>query len=359
MHQQPAGSQAELSSWGGSETCGTCSPSCCPSWDCQRALGMAHLCVVLHQGSARHAPPVVAGCHNQCHISPRLCHADRQLNGGLGGWGGGRRVRDAPRVTHGPHTAHAGTHIHSPSQPAAGGPWAEPGARSSPAPAARGVPGRGTPHWSPAPPALKHKHVEGRALAQEQDVHRAADPALSTPHSEMDTRHPSASWARRLLQVPRKALGSPTNGTCGVCAPQMAVPTCTALSTGSAIPYPGTLMCAVHAPCVPNTPCMPPTPETAPHSTASEALIGARSQAVLPCPRLGHTDPFPGTLLALRAQAGQLQPSTARLCRLIQGSRMPGGLGVPIILSPFLAPGHPDRALQPTVCPLLSWSPQP
>lgn len=119
--------------------------------------------------------------------------------------------------------------------------------------------------------------------------------------------------------------------------------------------------CACHA-CTPwaaHTACPPPSPETAPHSTASGAFIGARGQAVPPCPRLGHADPFLGTLPAPRAQAGQLQPGAARLCHSIQGSRMPGGLGVPIILSPFLAPGHPHRAMQPTVYLLPSPSPQP
>lgn len=62
-----------------------------------------------------------------------------------------------------PRTAHSSTHIRSPSQPAAGGPWAKPGARSSPPPAAPAVPGRGTPRWSPAPPALRHSYREGRA----------------------------------------------------------------------------------------------------------------------------------------------------------------------------------------------------
>lgn len=108
-----------------------------------------------------------------------------------------------------------------------------------------------------------------------------------------------------------------------------------------------------------HTTCAPPSPETTPHSTASEGFIGTCSQAELPCPWLGCTDPFLGTLPAPRAQTGQLQPSAARLCRSIQGSGMPGGLGVPIILPSFLAPGHPDRARQATACPLLSLSPQP
>lgn len=145
-----------------------------------------------------------------------------------------------------------------------------------------------------------------------------------------------------------------------VCVPQIAVPTLTALSTGGAIPYPkhppACHACTLWAE---HTACAPPSPETTPHSTASEGFIGTCSQAELPCPWLGCTDPFLGTLPAPRAQTGQLQPSAARLCRSIRGSGMPGGLGVPIILPPFLAPGHPDRARQATACPLLSLSPQP
>lgn len=54
---------------------------------------MAHLCVVMDEGSSGHGPSVIAGCHNQRHVSPCLCHADCQLDGGLSGWGGGKGLR--------------------------------------------------------------------------------------------------------------------------------------------------------------------------------------------------------------------------------------------------------------------------
>lgn len=180
MHRQPEGSQADFSSWGGLGTHWTC-VSCCPSWGCCQVLDMAHLCVVMDKGSSSHGPPVIAGCHNQRHISPCLCHADCQLNGGLGGWGGGKVVRGARGghtwPLHCPQAAHTGTHIRSPSQPAAGGPWAEPGARSSPPPPSLGRSGMDTPHWNPAPPALEHKCGEGRAQSQEKGAR-----SLRYPH---------------------------------------------------------------------------------------------------------------------------------------------------------------------------------
>lgn len=208
MHRRPAGSEAELSSWGGLETQWTCSLSCCPGCSCWQALDMAHLCVVMDQGSTGHGPPVIAGCHNQCHVSPCLCHADRQLDGGLSGWGGGRGVGGAPGGTHArctaPHTAHTGTHIHSPSQPAARGPWAEPGARSSPPPPSRGVPGMDTPHWSPAPPALEHKYGEGRAQAQEKGVRNVRYPHYS--HSLLCCRHPGRALQPTVCPLLPKSL---------------------------------------------------------------------------------------------------------------------------------------------------------
>jgi len=137
-----------------------CLPSCCPMWGCLQALGTAHLSVVPHQRSAAHGSPVIAGCHDQCSISPCLCHAARQLDGGSSGWKGGSEVRDTPRGC-GPFVPQAHAHIRSLSLPAAGGPWAKHGAHGSPAPAAHGVPAGGTPRWSPAPPGLKCKHGEG------------------------------------------------------------------------------------------------------------------------------------------------------------------------------------------------------
>lgn len=183
---------------------------------------MAHLCVVLDQGSAGHSPSVVAGCHNQRHVGPCLCHADSQLYSSLGGWGGGKAVRNDPGDTHGPCTAHVGTHIRSLSQPAAGGPWEEPGAHISPRPAAQEVPGRGTPHWSLAPPALKHKHGKDCLDTEEGCLW---DSHSCPPHTSLSGGYytPGAAqcplpWARRLLQVPQKSLGSLTKGLCG-CAP--------------------------------------------------------------------------------------------------------------------------------------------
>lgn len=117
MHRQPEGSQADFSSWGGLGTHWTC-VSCCPSWGCCQVLDMAHLCVVMDKGSSSHGPPVIAGCHNQRHISPCLCHADCQLNGGLGGWGGGKGVRGAPGGAHmAPALPPGCPHRHSHSQP--------------------------------------------------------------------------------------------------------------------------------------------------------------------------------------------------------------------------------------------------
>lgn len=139
---------------------GMCPPSCCPSWGCLWAPGAAHLSVMPHQRSAAHGSPVVAGCHDQCSISPCLCHAARQLDGGPRGCRGGSEVRDTS-WEQGPFVPQAHTHIRSLSLPAAGGPWAKHGVHDSPAPGAHGVPAGGTPRWSPAPPALKCKHGEG------------------------------------------------------------------------------------------------------------------------------------------------------------------------------------------------------
>lgn len=95
--------------------------------------------------------------------------------------------------THGPctspHTAHTGTHIHSPSQPSASGPWAEPGARSSPPPPSHGMPGMDTPRWSPAPPVLEHRCGEGRAQAQEKGARTVRYPHYF--HSLLCCWHPS------------------------------------------------------------------------------------------------------------------------------------------------------------------------
>lgn len=92
-------------------------------------------------------------------------------------------MRGAPGGTHGlctaPHAAHTGTHIRSPSQPAASGPWAEPGAHSSPLPPSHGMPGMDTPRWSPAPPALEHRCEEGRTQAREKGARTVRYPHYS------------------------------------------------------------------------------------------------------------------------------------------------------------------------------------
>lgn len=88
-----------------------------------------------------------------------------------------------------PHAAHTGTHIHSPSQPAASGPWAEPGARSSPPPPSHGMPGRDTPRWSPVPPALEHKCGEGRRGCQD----RQGSTLLSLPSLLLAPRQSSTA----------------------------------------------------------------------------------------------------------------------------------------------------------------------
>lgn len=112
------------------------------------------------------------------------------------------------------------------------------------------------------------------------------------------------------------------------------------------ITYPGTPVHAMPS-CGLSMPpaCLRP-PKNNPHNTANKALIDAHSQGVPPCPHLGHTDPFLVTLLALKTQAGQLQPSAAGRCHGILGTQ-----------AGFCSPRHALSCLCPCLCPCSQRSP--
>lgn len=123
--------------------------------------------------------------------------------------------------------------------------------------------------------------------------------------------------------------GLPHKGHMWVCAPQMAVPTCTTLSTSSAIPYLGTLVHAMHAPCGLNTPLARLHPQKPPCTALlARHLLVPTGRLCRPVPSWGTQTPsslgpcqchehaqassslaLPGSAVASRAPGCHIPPS--------------------------------------------------